>query len=613
MCGIAGSINFDLNNHKQDLIDSLKHRGPDNQTLEKVAENIWFFHARLAIQGLSEDSNQPFHSDSSSIVFNGEIYNHLELKKKYNLNTRTSSDTETLILLLEQIGMSILDEVDGMFVFAWFNKESKKVYLARDRAGKKPLYYSLFGDNSFVFASELNALSKIAPVKISEERISKFLYSGFFYENETPYSNVQELKLGSYIELDSSAKLTIKLHSWWDILKYHDQKKVTDIDEALELADDALIQSVKNRLDSSDLEVGAFLSGGIDSGLITAVAATMVDKLKTFTVRLPGAYDESHLASLVAQKTGTDHQLLEVHMGDLKFDIDKILDNYGEPFADSSAIPSFYVSKAAKEHVTVILNGDGADELFSGYRRYVPFKKLGGLLNSSALQLTARGLSKVLPVTHEKKSYYNYLYRLVDLMSKDGYERYISATNDIFTGFESHFTKPLNVESETEVWNSLNKELNSFQALMVMDFKSILFGDLLVKMDIATMAHSLEGRSPFLSKYFLELAPTIGDSLKINGTTTKFLLRKLAEKYLPTELLNQPKRGFEIPLKKWVKDDLNEIIFDRLTSPNALVRDYLDPKFYNQVLEKNLMISDERWAKMIYTLFVTETWLLKHK
>lgn len=609
MCGIAGSINFDLSDKEGILINSLKHRGPDNQTLERIGENIWFFHARLAIQGLDENSNQPFHSEASSIVFNGEIYNHLELRKKYNIDeTRTSSDTETLILLLEKKGMSILDEIDGMFVFAWLDKKRDKIYLARDRAGKKPLYFSPSND-SLIFASELNAISKLAPVQLSQPQISKFIYTGFFFEDETPYSNVQELKLGSYLEIDIHS-VKYKLHQWWDIMSYHNENKITDLDEALDLADSALIKSVRNRLDSSDLEVGAFLSGGIDSGLITAVASKMVNNLKTFTVRLPGAYDESDLANLVAQKTGTDHQLLDIDMSNLQSDIDKILFNYGEPFADSSAIPSYYVSKAAKEHVTVVLNGDGADELFSGYRRYVPFKKLDGILNSRFLQTSAKGLSKILPITHEKKSFYNYIYRLTDLISKEGYERYISATNDIFTGYKSNFKVPFSLESETATWNSLNKELNSFQALMVMDFKSILFGDLLVKMDIATMAHSLEGRSPFLSKYFLELAPTIGDSLKINGTSTKYLLRKLANKYLPQELLNQPKRGFEIPLKKWVKEDLNEIIFDRILSPNAKVRDYIDPKFYDQIVNQKLPISDERWAKMVYTLFVTETWFI---
>jgi asparagine synthase (glutamine-hydrolysing) len=261
----------------------------------------------------------------------------------------------------------------------------------------------------------------------------------------------------------------------------------------------------------------------------------------------------------------------------------------------------------------VILNGDGGDELFGGYRRYVPFAKYDFFNSGFLIKNLAALMHTVLPAPHNKKSKYNYIYRLADLARKDGLDTYLSATIDSFEGYEKFLTadkKILDqVRADFEIVNS--SSLTGLQKIMNLDFDNILAGDLLVKMDIATMAHSLEGRSPLLSKELLEYVPGLPDSCKINGQQTKFLLRTLAEKYLPSELINQPKRGFEIPLKKWIDGELKNMIADYILSPNAYCRAFVKPSFIEQLWERKFPCGDEKRAKMIWTLFALEVWYRK--
>lgn len=382
---------------------------------------------------------------------------------------------------------------------------------------------------------------------------------------------------------------------------YYKKDKINNFNIALDRVDKCLHKSIKDRLLSSDLEVGAFLSGGIDSSLIVAVASNYVDKLKTFTVKFEGCYDESKLAKLTAKKYTTNHTELSISM-DLKNDVESILLNYGEPFMDSSAIPSYYVSKEAKKHVTVVLNGDGADELFGGYRRYVPAAN-GWLKFASNFTF----LSSMLPIPHNKRSIYNYLYRMLKISTKTGLDFYNSATNDIFEDvyqFESNKTFS---DMNQHILDINGENISELSKMLLMDFHFILPSDLLKKMDIATMANSLEGRSPFLSKSMLELAPTLNDKYKISGTKTKVVLRELAKKYLSKELINQPKRGFEVPLEKWVKGDLRENIFDRINK-DCYSSEFIEWNFIDKLLNNKLDVSNEKRAKMLWTLYSLEVW-----
>jgi len=605
MCGIFGSIN--LSSVKENILyESLLHRGPDASG-SYVFNNVFLYHSRLSIQDI-EQGQQPMHYKHLTIIFNGEIYNHLDLRKKFNLNCRTYSDTETILKLYELIGQKMLDEFDGMFALAILDKRENKIFIARDRAGKKPLYIYK-NNNQIAFASELNVFAKLFYLDINEQNIYQYLRLGSCYRKNTPYKNIKEVENGTYVKINTS-DFSISKHKWWSINDFYLKENKITFDAARESIDNLLHQSIKYRLESSDLEVGSFLSGGIDSGLVTAIGSNYTSKLKTFTVSFDGAYDEAPLAKLVAQKYGTVHEEIKISFDNLKNDIKKILVNYGEPFSDSSAIPSYYVSKAAKEHLTVILNGDGADELFGGYRRYVPFKQFDFFNSSNFLRTFSIMLKRVVPPSNNKKSMLNYLYRLIELSSKNGLHCYLSATTDIFEGFENAFSNSgYNYLSDFQNdFNDINsKEITGLSKIMNMDFNTILFSDLLVKMDIATMANSLEGRSPFLSKELLEFVPRLPGKYKISGTNTKHILRDLAKDYLPQELINQPKRGFEIPLKNWVENDLKDIIYSHLT-PSSYSVNFVKKTFLNDLLDKRIKVSDEKRAKMIWILFTLEVW-----
>jgi asparagine synthase (glutamine-hydrolysing) len=391
------------------------------------------------------------------------------------------------------------------------------------------------------------------------------------------------------------------------------QPSTDDFNTALEKTDEFLHKAVRRRVESSDLEVGSFLSGGIDSGIVTAVAKKYNSTLKTFTVSFDGEYDEAPLAKLVADRYQTHHTEIKITFDNLVNDIEKILSNYGEPFFDSSAIPSYYVSREAKKYLTVILNGDGGDELFGGYRRYVPFARYD-FFNPGFIVRNTAGIAKsILPIPHNKKSKYNFIYRLADLASKKGLDTYLSATIDSFEGLEKYLSAGqglLNrVEEDFAVVNKSN--LSGLQKLMNLDFDNILAGNLLVKMDIATMAHSLEGRSPLLSKELLEYIPSLRDQYKIKGQQTKHLLRTLAERYLPEPLINQPKRGFEIPLKKWIDNELREIIASYVLPANSYCRNFVKPGFIEGLWDRKIKTGDEKRAKMLWTLFALEVWYKK--
>ena len=607
MCGIAGSINID-NFERGKVKQSLNHRGPDGSGYY-ADETIELLHTRLSIQDILHGS-QPFVSGRYVIVFNGEIYNHMEIRNKYGLRCKTNADTETLLLLYARYGKKILEELDGMFAFAIWDKEQKSLTLARDRAGKKPLYYYCEGDK-FCFASELNALKKIVRLQRDEEKIYQYLRFGFFYRQNTPYMHCYDFPPGTVAQYSLDTH-TLRMEKWWDIDKFYMSESVDDFPDSKEKVEHYLRIAIKRRLESSDLEVGSFLSGGIDSALVTAFASEYTGVLKTFTVSFDGAYDEAPLARMVADKYHTDHHELKISFENLSGDIEKIIYNYGEPFFDSSAIPSYYVSKAAREHLTVILNGDGADELFGGYRRYVPFSKYDFFQPNAFREFFSRFLINFLPPAHEKKSYYNFFYRLLSLSSKSGIECYLNATSDIFEGVLHEAFCELREEpfaTFREDFDHIDKlSMGGLRKIMMTDFKTILFGDLLVKMDIATMANSLEGRSPFLGKELLEYAPMIKDKYKIHGKTTKFILREIAKEYLPPLFVGQPKRGFEVPLKQWVEDDLKEVIYDYLGANSAYSLQFIKRDFLRSLLEAKVRISSEKRAKILWTLFVLEVW-----
>jgi asparagine synthase (glutamine-hydrolysing) len=603
MCGIAGTINKQVSAER--IYQALGHRGPDAQSCYKD-DLVELFHLRLTILD-KEGGAQPMHYKNLTIVFNGEIYNHRDLRRRFDLRCVTNSDTETLLHLIDKIGYECLQYLDGMFAFAIYHRNDNQLYLVRDRAGKKPLY--IFSENdSLSFASELNALNSINDLAINDISIQGYLRLGTLIGSSTPYQNVREL-LGGELAILNSNTLSIKYEKWWSIGESYSRKNSDSYEEAKNNVNEYLQTAVKRRLDSSDLEVGTFLSGGIDSGLITGIAAEHKKNLKTFTVSFEGSsFDESQLAAMVAQKYCTDHSEIRISLDSLSDDVTDIIANYGEPFFDSSAIPSYYVSKEAKKHITVVLNGDGADELFGGYRRYVAFDKYDYFNTPAPIKRIGSYLVERLKIPGKNRSLYSNLYRLLFLMSGDKYGIYLRSTSDIFEGHRNCFLFNEELLLDSHIMEVLgNKSLTGLKRIMNMDFENLLFSDLLVKMDIATMANSLEGRSPFLCKELLEYAPSINDNYKIRGARTKVILRDLANDYLPYSIVNQPKRGFEIPLVSWVDNELKDIIRDYLVS-GSYSSNFVSHNFITKLIDNELKCTPYKRAKMIWTLFCLDVW-----
>ncbi|MGE4294200.1 MAG: asparagine synthase (glutamine-hydrolyzing) [Campylobacterales bacterium] len=595
MCGIAGFTGAPSPDRAKALLSALAHRGPDDRGILTLP-GLTLLHTRLSIQDLAA-GHQPMQRGPLGIVFNGEIYNHQALRESVKAGFKTRSDTETLLALYEKEGEAMLSKLDGMFAFALHDARDNTLFLARDRYGKKPLYYSF--QNGFAFASEIGALSRSDRFGVNHNAIEAFLRFGFIPFEHTAYENIFELPAGSFLRL-SLTDGTHQVRRWFDPAPLYAPKNLSD-QEAIEAVEAALKNSVKSRLEASDVEVGAFLSGGIDSSLVSYYAALEKPGLKTFTVSFAGQYDEAPLAAQTALAIGSDHHEIRIETH-LKNDIDRILSGYGEPFFDSSAVPSWYVAREARKSVKVVLNGDGADELFAGYRRYVP--EAGGWYG---LAKPLSPLAKLLPAPREKMGLYNWLFRLIESAGEsDPLAFWLKTRTDIGEGVFDWKQNPL--FDQTRAFLQKLSSPSPLSRALLADQGLLLAGDLLVKMDIATMAHALEGRSPFLSRELSLLAPQLPDHHKIRGRQTKWILRELARKRLGPDVADAPKRGFEVPLKNWIETDLQEPVFDRLQKPNALWKNYLSEAIVKKVLENKTPIGAEKRARLLWTLFCLETW-----
>ena len=597
MCAVLGAVNFqtlDLHRFSQSLL----HRGPDEQK-HYTQDNVFLGHNRLSIVDINH-GQEPFFYQDFAFIFNGEIYNHLELRTQLQeFSFNSNCDGETFFYLLLKFGDQAFAMVDGMFAACLLDNKNKTLKLMRDRIGKKPLYY--YQDNErFIFASELKGLKAVLSLSPNEKNIAHFLRTGLFLAPYSAYHNVFSLEPGTVLELNTRT-LSSSKRSYFNLEECFLQNTKLNFQEALQSLEMILKQSVKNRLLSSDLEVGVFLSGGIDSGLVTAIASEFTDSLKTFTVRFKGSFDESDLAKQVAKKYNTKHEILEIN-SNIQDDILKILLQYDQPFIDDSAIPSFYVSLFASKHLTVVLNGDGADELFAGYRRYMPFRYDFNRLKFLSILLP------LLPKPKDKISILSYCYRLLKLLSKkDIITQYLSAGVDIFEDFEDHLIIREVNALQNLLTNHRKLNLSPLNTMLLNDMKSILPSILLTKMDIATMSHSIEARSPFLSKDMLNFACTLSDSFKIRNFQGKFILRQLAKKYLPKEIICAPKRGFELPLIQYVEHDLKDIIFTYLTN-SSYFANYINKDFVSKVLNNEIVVDRQKRAKMLWSLFCLEVW-----
>ncbi len=569
MCGIAGF--FSSNHTQQDLetmTNALAHRGPDaanyfykkNQT-KANGRNIGLGHRRLSIIDLSEAANQPFYSNDGRyvMVFNGEIYNYRQIARQLKLQCRTNSDTEVIIESFAKIGGKAIELFNGMFALVIYDQLEEELYFFRDRLGIKPLYY-FYENESLVFASELKAIKAIVPqLKIDHAFIPTFLHLGYTPTPNTLYQNVFQLPAGSSTTVKNR---TFTSQPFWELQQQVKPQILHNETIAKEQLRQLLIESVQHRL-VADVSIGTFLSGGIDSSLVTAITQSIINQpVKTFSIGFEESkFNESKYAQKVAQHLKTDHYEFILSEQSALDQVENLLDIYDQPFADSSALPMLLVSQMARKHVTVALSGDGGDELFMGYGMYHWAKRLHHPILQSLRHPIAQLLKRSSKQRHQRAAL------VFDAPNKQklrshifSQEQYFFSEQEITKLLTSKFPQKSTAFLSNEHFYNLARRLNPQEAQALFDLHYYLPDDLLTKVDRASMQHSLEVRVPLLDHNVVEFALNLDTSLKIKNGQTKYLLKQVLYDYVPAKMFQRPKWGFSIPLAKWLKNDLRYLI-----------------------------------------------------
>lgn len=562
MCGITGYISTEITPQElQDSVQSIAHRGPDNQSVF-VLGNVGLGHTRLSILDLSDNANQPMtsHCGRYVMVYNGEIYNFKEIARKYNIKTRTASDSEVILELFEKIGVEFVNELNGMFAIAIYDKQEKQLFLFRDRIGIKPLFYFFDGEN-FAFASEIKALLKFKLIrkklKNKTSVIATFFQLGYIPEPHTFFENIFKFPAGNYGVFE---KKHLEIKDYWNVEKKITANTINNYKEAKKQLNNLIIESVKRRM-ISDVPLGTFLSGGIDSSLVTTVAQSLSSKpVKTFSIGFKESkFNESVYAKKVADHLKTDHHEFIVSEKEVLPLVDDFFNAYDEPFADPSGFPTMLVSKLAKTYVTVALSGDGGDELFHGYGAYRWAKRLNNPFVKMLRKPIGYGFSKL--SNRYKRASELFLYKnenhiRTHIFSQEQYFFSVNELKNLLIGnIDELFDKEINVV----------RSLTPSEKQSIFDLQNYLKDDLLTKVDRASMHTALEVRVPLLDHQIVEFALNLNPEMKINGKEQKYLLKQVLYDYLPKTLFERPKWGFSIPLEKWLRTDLKYLL-DKYTS-----------------------------------------------
>ncbi len=554
MCGITGFFSGRFNlEHLQKMTDEIQHRGPDAKGYfydENVGLGLG--HRRLSIIDLSAAANQPFYSADGRyvMVYNGEVYNFKEVAEKYKIVPRTTSDSEIIIEAFAKAGIESINDFNGMFAIAIWDKHAEKLYLVRDRIGIKPLNY-WYEDGNFAFASELKSIFLLPFTKqIEHKAIANFLYQGYVPKEDTIYKNCYKLQPGQYAVL---YKGSLQIFSYWQPENEIDPTVLTDEKSAKKSLQELLQSSIKYCM-ISDVPLGVFLSGGIDSSLVTAIAQSVsTTSVKTFSIGFKEAkFNESQYASNVANHLKTDHHEFIVSEKDALGLIDDILNVYDEPYADSSAIPTMLVSQMARKHVTVALSGDGGDELFWGYGAYFWARRLQNPFLKGLRKPIAKALHSFGDNRMQRGG------KLFEYSNPERIKSHIFSQEQYFFSEEEVYAlvKNQTAVSITEEVVSKNRKLTAIEKQSFFDLKNYLPEELLVKTDRASMQYSLEVRVPLLDHRLVEFAINLSPKLKLNGQTGKYLLKQLLYDYVPESFFERPKWGFALPLSIWLKKEL---------------------------------------------------------
>ena len=688
MCGICGYISRTVIGREQlsRMNDTMKHRGPNDAGVELFEAaggyTVGLAQRRLSIQDLSPLGHQPMASADGrlEVVFNGEIYNFLELKKELSeYPYRSSCDTEVILAAYLRWGIGMVDHLGGMFAIALFDRQEQAVYFLRDRIGKKPLYYTFY-DGRLVFGSELKPLMAAPdfPRELRRDVLSRYLYQGYINAPDTIFAHTYKLEPGCWMKValtgaaakSGLSEASAELHRYWDVAEVYHAKSadpVEDYGEAKEGLRAVLRHAVSERM-IADVPLGAFLSGGYDSSLVSAVAQELAMEqtgrpLKTFCIGFDDpAYDESPFAEKVAAHLGTDHTTMKIGETDMLDLVESIPQYFDEPFADSSEIPTMLVSSLARKQVTVALSGDGGDEFFCGYNIYA---KLHEAQRLDALGAAAHAVGKIgglgryypfrVRVIAENRdpetktqllsgNYVSRAYRMCGVSGADaqngagacgGQEQTESrcgvsradAQNGVGvrelqgkTGSRCGVTAPL-VQPGGQAVLPAGYPIESRYGVkdwqirrMLLDMDTYLPGDILCKVDRASMKYALETRCPILDPEVMEYSFRIPHRFKYDGKDKKHILKDLARDYIPGELLDRPKKGFSVPLDKWLRGPLRAQLLDFAREERLRAQGLFDAAYTYAFVAQYLETGDrgamsgENYSKLVWSFFVFQQW-----
>lgn len=616
MCGIAGIVKGDGRLPDRNALnyagEIMQSRGPDSLGIW-IDKEIGFVHRRLSIVDLSEDGNQPMHSNDHQavIVFNGEIYNYAALKEELRVigyEFKSHSDTETILAGYQIWGIDhLLTRLDGMFAFALYDKGNKQMFLARDRFGKKPLYYAT-SSGSLFFASDIRAVVKCLPaVTINLNAVCHYFQEMASPQPYTVWNEIVQIEQGCYLKFDlgSNACSTKRYH------QFSLEKNNHGEEEVLERVEFLLNKAIQKRL-VSDVPISCFLSGGADSGLIVSLLALHQHNVNTFSVGFEGDLsNELSEAKKVALKYGTNHEEI-ILRSDIRDEIPEILENLSEPFADSSVIPSYLITKAMAGKYKVAISGDGGDELF-GYPGYSYIYR-----GEKFIQKYPGTISRTVRIAGSKIS--SRLLGGENLGHWADFEKQLSTGNHlkrrmVFNESEIQLLSPRFDIQPTryyfmDIWNSM-KSNSGTDKLFAGNFRTRLINDYLVKIDRASMMNSIEVRSPFLDTELAQYSLSVKNEIKFKENHTKYILKKLAKKYVNPDIFIQKKKGFEIPLKKWISFELKDFMMEMLSNENLSKHDLIDKRYVHKLLTEQGSGSLDHTSKL-WSLVCFQKWFLTY-
>lgn len=633
MCGIVGFTSFrEANYNKEqiikDMCKAMAHRGPDGEGIA-ILNEVNFGHRRLSIVGLTTGAQPMYNYDKSLLItFNGEIYNYKELKtnlEKEGFKFKTDSDTEVILNLYSKHGIDCLKYLNGMFAFGLYDLNEKKLFLARDRMGEKPLFYQ-YHNGDIAFSSELKSILKhpFASRRISAAGLNKYLTYEYVPSPFTIFEDVWKVEPGEFIVVDENK---LEKHFYWQhpCSEYLDGTAIGDERQAIEDIDSILRDSVRLRL-QADVPVGVLLSGGLDSSLITAIASQISgqSKVKSFSIYFnEKSYDESPYIKQMVNNYGLDHSSLTVQSKDMLSIFDKLGSIMDEPMADASIVPTYYLTQMTSKQVKTVLGGDGSDEIFAGYPTYtanklvqiyniIPFE-----LRNSLTNFICKAQGSVIPISNRNISLdfkLKQFFRGAGVASEIRFFKWMGGFLDsekksiLSDNYKNQLVGHLTYEDVNRYLSRTNiqKELDR---LLYLSQKLYLVDDILVKSDRAAMANSLEVRAPYLDHRLVEYTFSLPERFKLKRFTTKYILKKVAEKYLSNDIIYRPKKGFGIPITEWLRTDLKEPMLDLLgegylskqgifnhTPIKGLIEDHLNYKTNNRKLLWTLL-SFQLWHR----------------